>query len=148
MNGQMKSEHVAKVSWRREGEFSHLGYETNHEAQISGISIPMSSANTPDYVDPEQALAASLASCHMQTFLALAAKKRLVVEGYHVKAIAFVCLNEQGKTYVEMIKLLPEVEFSTESSVSEEQIEKMHHKAHDHCFIANSILSDVIIECV
>jgi len=147
MSDQTISEHIAQVSWRRVGEFSHLGYEINHKTQISGVSIPMSSANTPGYVDPEQALAASLASCHMQTFLALAAKKRLVVEGYHVKAIAFVSLNGQGKAYVETIKLMPEVEFSRESKVSEEQIGKMHHKAHDHCFIANSILSDVVIEC-
>lgn len=146
MNEQTISEHVAQVSWQRKGEFSHLGYDESHQAQISGISIPMSTANTPDYIDPEQALAASLASCHMLTFLALAAKKRLVVESYDVQSTAYVSLNEQGKTFVDTIKIKPEVVFSKDSDVSREQLEKMHHKAHSHCFIANSLLSEVVME--
>ena len=146
MNEQTISEHVAQVSWQRKGEFSHLGYDKNHQAQISDMSIPMSTANTPDYIDPEQALAASLASCHMLTFLALAAKKRLVVESYNVQSTAYVSLNKQGKTFVDTIKINPVVLFSEESSVSREQLEKMHQKAHSHCFIANSLLSDVVVE--
>lgn len=139
------SEHFAKISWQRSGEFSHTGFVTHHEAEISGISIPMSTANTPEHVDPEQALAASLASCHMLTFLALAAKKRLVVESYDVEAVAHASLNEKGRTFVKMIELKPKVEFSQDSGVDAEQLEKMHHKAHDHCFIANSLLSEVVI---
>ena len=146
MSEQIISKHEAQVTWVKEGEFNHVTYEKNHEAQISGIKIPMSTANTPNYVDPEQALAASLASCHMLTFLALAAKKRLVVERYQVKALALVSLNEQGKKFVETIKLSPVVEFSAGNIVTGEQLEKMHHKAHEHCFIANSILSEVIVE--
>lgn len=139
------SEHIANISWQKQGVFSHEGFERGHEALISGQTIPMAGANTPNYVDPEQMLAASLASCHMQTFLALAAKKRLQVESYEDTATAKVEKNDDGKLYVSEVHLTPKAVFSGEKQPSAEDIEKMHHKAHEHCFISNSLVSKTFV---
>lgn len=138
------SEHHAHIKWQKDGDFSHEGYNSAHSAEASGQSLAMATANTEQHVDPEQALAMSLASCHMLTFLALAAKKRLVVEHYEDNPIAYVEQNEDGKYYVPRIRLRPQVRFAGEVKAS--AIESMHHKAHQHCFISNSLQSEVMIE--
>ena len=104
------SEHIANISWQKQGAFSHEGFERGHEALISGQTIPMAGANTPNYVDPEQMLAASLASCHMQTFLALAAKKRLQVESYEDTATAKVEKNDDGSFDIVVSSTKPETD--------------------------------------
>ncbi|MGK0444429.1 MAG: organic hydroperoxide reductase OsmC/OhrA [Bermanella sp.] len=139
------SEHSASISWHKQGSFSHEGFERGHEAAISGHTIPMSGANTPAFVDPEQMLAASLASCHMQTFLALAAKKRLQVERYEDTATAKVDTNSDGKQYVSEVRLTPKAVFTGDKRPTQEEIEKMHHKAHEHCFVSNSLISSTLI---
>lgn len=142
------SEHTASIAWHALGEFSHEGFERSHQATISGHTVPMSGANTPAFVDPEQMLAASLASCHMQTFLVLAAKKRLQVASYEDTATAKVETNADGKQYVSEVHLNPKAVFAGDKKPSQDDIEKMHHKAHDHCFISNSLLSKTIIHPV
>jgi organic hydroperoxide reductase OsmC/OhrA len=142
------SEHIASVSWHKQGTFSHEGFDRSHKAAASGHDIPMAGANTPNFVDPEQMLAASLASCHMQTFLALAAKKRLQVEQYDDTATAKVETNDDGKQYVSEVRLTPKAIFTGEKQPSQEDIEKMHHKAHQHCFVSNSLISKTIIDPV
>ncbi len=139
------SEHTASISWHKQGSFTHEGFERGHEAVLSGHTIPMSGANAPAYADPEQMLAASLASCHMQTFLALAAKKRLQVEHYEDTATAKVETNSDGKLYVSEVRLTPKATFSGDKRPTQEEIEKMHHKAHEHCFISNSLISKTLI---
>lgn len=139
------SEHEAHIQWQRQGDFSHEGFERQHEATISGHTLPMSGANTPNFADPEQTLAAALASCHMQTFLAVAAKKRLTVEHYEDTAIATVEQNDAGRFYVSKVLLQPKAVFSGDKQPNAEEIEKMHHKAHDHCFVSNSLISQVDI---
>jgi len=139
------SEHKISLNWHKQGPFNHEGFERQHQITASGQTLTMSGANTPDHVDPEQALTLSLASCHMLTFLALAAKKRLVVANYQDEAVGTLGQNAEGKSYVERIVLRPKVSFEGKTP-DEAALEKMHHKAHEHCFIANSILSDVHIE--
>lgn len=139
------AEHKAHIQWHSGGEFSHQSYNKEHVAVISGHSLPMASANTADFSDPEQALAASVASCHMLTFLALAAKKRLVVESYEDNPIAISDQLEDGRFWVSKIQLSPKVIFAEGHGPSEEGLNKMHEKAHHHCFIANSLKSEVVI---
>ena len=139
------SEHIARVSWQRQGEFSHEGFERAHEASISGHILPMAGANMEGFADPEQTLAASLSSCHMQTFLVLAAKKRFHVESYEDTAVARLDKNAEGKQYVKEIELSPKAVFSGDKQPTTEEIEKMHHKAHTFCFVNNSLISDVIV---
>ena len=142
------SEHTASITWQKQGEFSHEHVERSHHAQMSGHSIPMSGANTPAFADPEQMLAASLASCHMQTFLLLAAKKRLQVESYEDTATATVEANGEGKMYVSKVRLKPRAVFMGDKRPSQDDIKNMHHKAHEHCFVSNSLISKTIIEPV
>lgn len=113
----------------------------------SGQTIHASSA--PEYhgnaclVNPEETLLASLSSCHMLTFLALAHKKRLTVSHYEDSASAELGTNADGKTYVAHIHLCPRVIFSHGVEVDDNTLTKMHEKAHQHCFIANSIVAKV-----
>lgn len=140
------SEHHAFVQWHSTEPFSHTHYNKDHTAQISGQCLDMASANTEGFIDPEQALAASLASCHMLTFLAVCAKKRLTVAHYEDACVAEVKQNADGKFYVDNIQLNPKVTFAQASApISIEQLEHIHHKAHQHCFISNSLTSRVDI---
>jgi len=139
------SEHYAQLHWDRKAlPFTHESYNTSLEAIASGQSIAMATANTAEHIDPEQALAMSLSSCHMLTFLALAAKKRLVVESYDDNPVAYVEQNEQGLFHVPKIILHPRVVFA--DKVKPEVLTSMHEKAHKHCFISNSLNSEVLIE--
>lgn len=137
------AEHIAHIQWHSGGEFSHQSYNKEHVATISGNALPMASANTQGFSDPEQALAASVASCHMLTFLALAAKKRLVVERYEDNPMATSEAMEDGRFWVSKIQLQPSVMFAEGHGPSNEALRKMHEKAHHHCFIANSLQSEV-----
>ena len=138
------SQHHAYVQWQSTEPFSHTGYNKDHTAQISGQSLNLASANTQGFIDPEQALAASLASCHMLTFLAVCAKKRLTVSRYEDACVAEVKQNAEGKFYVDNIQLNPVVTFEGDDQTTE-QLEHIHHKAHQHCFISNSLTSRVDI---
>lgn len=142
------SKHIAHVQWQRQGNFGHEGFERAHTAHISSHALPMAGANTEGFADPEQVLAASLASCHMQTFLVLASKKRFHVESYADTAIARLHKNADGKQFVSEIELKPKAVFSGDKQPTNEEINKMHHKAHDFCFISNSLMSKVIVNPV
>jgi organic hydroperoxide reductase OsmC/OhrA len=98
-----------------------------------------------DMANPEELLASSLASCHMLTFLAVAAKSGYIVESYNDQAIATLDKNEEGKIAVTVIDLKPVVEFSGEKIPDDEHLKSLHEKAHRNCFIANSIKSKVNI---
>ena len=141
------SEHIAKVSWIKQGEFSHEGINRNHIIQFEkNCSLQAAGANNGKTSDPEQMFAASLSSCHMQTFLILASKKRLVVESYEDEAVAVLERNADGLSHVSRVILNPKVVFSVDTPVSKEVLDKMHEKSHKHCFIANSISCEVKIE--
>ncbi|ASP38296.1 osmotically inducible protein OsmC [Bacterioplanes sanyensis] len=138
-------QHIIRLQWQRRGEFSHAGFERRHELEFQPqVSIAAGGANNDFGADPEQMLAAAMASCHMQTFLALAAKKRLQVERYQDEAIASLAQRDDGKFWVDRIVLQPQVVFAGESPAAE-TIKAMHDKAHQHCFIANSVTTEVDI---
>ena len=88
------------------------------------------------------ALVASISSCHMLTFLALAARKRWVVERYCDAAVGTLEKNTDGKLAVTRVVLRPQIEFSGETP-SAEQLEKAHRKAHENCFVANSVRTQI-----
>lgn len=146
------SEHHATISWKRQSpDFSYEGYNRAHDWHFdAGVEVPASSA--PDYlgdadrVDPEEALVAAVSSCHMLTFLALAARKRLVVERYTDEAVGVMEKNDEGRLAITKIRLRPAIEWGEGGAPSEEALAKLHAKAHEHCFIANSIRSEVSVE--
>ncbi len=145
------SEHKAKITWQRTSQdFKYENYNREHEWTFEGgVKVPASSA--PEYlgnaecVDPEEAFVASLSSCHMLTFLAIAAKKRLTVDSYTDQAIGYMNKNQNGKLAITKVELRPKITFSGEKIPTAEQIEKMHHSSHRECFIANSVKTEVVV---
>ena len=123
-------------------------YSTDHIVTINNeISIPSSSA--PEYggnknnLNPEQGLAAAMSSCHMMTFLALAAKMKWPVLNYSDKAIAYIGKNSKGQMSVTKIELNPKVVFKNNYEVSHDEMVKMQDRSHRYCFIANTLSEEV-----
>ena len=147
------SEHRASVNWKRTSpDFVYDTYNRAHEVRFNEGSIVVPGSAAPafkgdiDRVDPEEAFVASLAACHLLTFLALCARKRLVVDSYEDDAFGIMEKNAQGKLWVSRVTLRPRVRFASGSSVEPAALAEIHHKAHDECFIANSVKTDVSVE--
>jgi len=146
------SEHTASILWTRSSEDFH--YEKFNRAHSwtfdSGVVVPASAApayhGDPDRVDPEEAFVASLSSCHMLTFLAIAARKRFIVERYMDQALGVLSKNEQGKPWISRVTLRPKATFSGEKRPTSQEIDAMHHSAHENCFIALSVKTEVVVE--
>jgi organic hydroperoxide reductase OsmC/OhrA len=99
-------------------------------------------------VDPEEAFVASIASCHMLWFLSIAVQGGFRVDGYVDGAVGVMGKNAAGKTAVTRVTLHPQVTFSSAKLPSHAEIVELHHKAHDECFIANSVTTDIRCEPV
>ena len=146
------SEHRANIKWARDGEdFSTESYNRDHVVTFeNGTEIKASAApafqGNPDCVDPEEVLVSALSSCHMLTFLAIAAKKRLTVDGYEDNVVGILEKNGDGKFAVTRATLRPRVAWGGDRTPTTEEIEKMHEKAHHACIVANSVLTEVSIE--
>lgn len=153
------SEYTAEVLWERDAAQDFLGnrYSRRHRLRFDGgievpgssapssVPLPMSDANA---VDPEETFVASLSSCHMLWFLAIACKRRFVVDRYIDNAIGVMAKNEQGKWAMTRVTLRPEVTFSGAHQPSRDELVQLHHKAHEECYIANSVTSEVLCEPV
>jgi len=145
------SEHRVQVSWERGGiDFGYETYPRDHRWRFAGgVEVPASAA--PDFrgdakrVDPEAAFVAALSSCHMLTFLAIASRKRLVVDSYEDDAIGYLEKNEAGKLAITRVVLRPRVAFAG-AAPSAETVADLHERAHRECFIANSVRTDVSVE--
>jgi organic hydroperoxide reductase OsmC/OhrA len=145
------SEHRATIAWSRGShEFSYDAYPRAHTWSFEGgIEVPASAA--PEYkgdasrVDPEKAFVAAVASCHMLTFLALAARKRFVVDDYRDAAVGFMEKNDEGRLAITRVELRPEIAFGASSAPSPEDLERLHALAHEHCFIANSVRAEIVV---
>ena len=151
------SEYTAITYWTRQNNeaFTDNQYSRRHDATFDGgVVLPMSSSphvvplpySDATAVDPEELFVASLSSCHMLWFLGIAAKKRFCVDSYHDHAVGVMAENAQGKLAMTEVTLCPKVTFSGERLPTREQIEQMHHLAHESCFIANSVTTDVRYE--
>jgi organic hydroperoxide reductase OsmC/OhrA len=148
------SEHRATIEWQLAGEFRYETYSRSHSIDFGrGIRLAGNAAadNIPKTVaaaagaDPEQQLVASLSSCHMLWFLHLANRKNFIVERYLDEASGVLGRNAEGKEAMTRITLHPVVTFSGAAPSAEDHM-KLHEKAHERCFIANSVKSEVIIE--
>ena len=142
------SEHKATIKWSRAGkDFTYKTYSRDHNWSLNGNDVPASATTaylgSPNRVDPEAALVASLSSCHMLTFLALAANKGFVVDSYEDAAVGHLEKNAQGKFAVTRVELHPKIAFGGTKQPAAADLEWLHDKAHKECFIANSVLTDV-----
>ena len=121
------------------------GLEVPASSSPEIVPIPMSVAEN---VDPEEAFVASLSSCHMLWFLAIAGKKRLVVDEYIDQAEGYLDQYEGNKMWMAKVVLQPHVTFSGDKQPSAEVLAQMHEEAHENCFIANSVATEIVIEPV
>lgn len=149
------SQHTARVVWNRAADsmeprtysrdhlWSFDGGVTVRASAAAGGPVP-ASAVSPDTVDPEEAVIAALSSCHMLFFLALAAKRGLVVDRYEDAPHA-VLETKDGKAYLTTITLEPKVTWRGEAPAAT-VIDELHHEAHARCYIGNSLRSEVVIK--
>ena len=144
------SEHRAAVHWSRNGrEFTHKEYSREHVWTFVGGSEVRASA-APQYlgdaalVDPEEAFVASISSCHMLTFLALAARDGFVVDDYRDEAVGQMERNEDKRIAITKVTLRPSIAWGGEPP-NAEQLTKLHEGAHKHCFIANSVRTEIVV---
>lgn len=100
----------------------------------------------PNLVDPEEAFVASLSSCQMLTFLAIAAKKKFVLDEYVDEATGYMEKNAEGRLAITRVTLRPRLKFSGEKQPTAHEIEETNHAAHEQCFIANSVKTEITIE--
>ncbi|NNE18829.1 MAG: OsmC family peroxiredoxin [Myxococcales bacterium] len=144
------SEHRATVHWHRQGtEFTHKEYTRDHLWKFEkGNEVKASSApqyfGNEELVDPERAFVAALSSCHMLTFLALAARDGFVIDEYSDAAVGIMERNEEKRIAITRVVLHPNISWGSEPP-SQEQLDALHEKAHKHCFIANSVTTAVEI---
>lgn len=153
------SKYFAKINWSRDPQspFIDNKYSRGHKWSFDGgVSIEASSSphivplpySVEESVDPEEAFIASLSSCHMLFFLSIAAKNKVVVNNYTDNAEGVMTKDPEGKLAITTVTLKPYVEFNNDKVPSRALVEKMHHQAHEQCFIANSVKAEVIIEIV
>lgn len=150
------SNHTATVTWRRDAAepFTDNRYSRAHTwtfdggAEVLGSSSPHSvpvPLSDPAGVDPEEAFIAALSSCHMLWFLSLAARKGLVVDSYEDAAEGVLSKDGDGKTAITLVTLRPQTRFAS-AAPTEAELAALHHEAHERCFIANSVKSEVRCE--
>lgn len=147
------SGHVATVSWRLEGDFRSGRYSRRHEWRFDGGAVvpgSASPANVPlpysdaSAVDPEEALIAATASCHMLWFIDFARRGGFVVSAYEDEASGTLGTDSEGRKAFTQIVLAPKIVFEGQAPTDEE-LAALHHHAHDNCFIANSLCCEVVI---
>ena len=144
-------EHHATIDWRRTSDsYTYETYNRAHEWRFHAVNVPASSA--PDFrgeaarVNPEEAFIAALSSCHMLTFLAIAAKKKLTLDAYHDEAVGYLEKNAAGRLAVTRVILRPAIQWAAGVSPSDAELDTLHHQAHEGCFIANSVTTDITVE--
>ena len=150
--------YTAKISWKSDSPdtFANNRYTRGHTWSFDGgIDVPGSSSPhvVPRYsveaaVDPEEALVASAASCHMLTFLYVAATRKFRIDSYEDNAEGVMDKLDDGRQWVSKITLRPQIEWAGEKIPTQAEIDEMHHEAHEQCYIANSIKSEVVVETV
>lgn len=145
------SEHRSRVSWSRGAvPFGYETYDRTHRWRFGG-GAELEASAAPEYrgraelPNPEEALVAALSSCHMLTFLAIAARRRFVVESYEDDALGRMEKNDDGKLAVTQVELHPRVIFSGEKHPTADELAKLHEVAHRECFIANSVKTRVTV---
>lgn len=152
------NQHAATVRWIRNGpDFLQRRYSREHTWIFDGgLSVPASASphNVPapwssaTAVDPEEAYIASVSSCHMLWFLHVACDAAFTVDEYEDAAMGIMSRNENGTPWVSRITLRPRISWSGDRQPSASEVAELHHLAHEQCFIAASIKTEVIVEAV
>jgi len=149
------SEHKATISWKRTGrDFLAGKYSREHTWRFDGgVTVPASPSpsvvpapySNPAHVDPEEAFVAAISSCHMLTYLYLASKQGFEVDSYDDESVGVMAKNERGVPWVSSVTLHPQIAYSGDKIPTPADEERLHHMAHEQCFIANSIKTEVTV---
>jgi organic hydroperoxide reductase OsmC/OhrA len=152
------TEHRVVIKWKRTGpDFLRGKYLREHTWSFDGgLTVPASPSpsvvpvpySNPAGVDPEEAFVAAIASCHMLTYLFLAHRHGFQVDSYDDEAVGVMARNERGALWVSSVTLSPKISYSGERLPSPADEERLHHGAHEQCFIANSIKTEVTVSRV
>jgi len=150
--------HKVQIRWSRgEAVFTDNRYSRGHTWHFDGgVAVPASSSphvvrvpySVAAAVDPEEAFVASISSCHMLWFLSIAAEAGFRVDDYVDEAVGVMGKNAAGKTAVARVTLRPRVIFSGAQVPTRVQLDELHHRAHEECFIANSVTTEIVCEPV
>lgn len=150
------AEYTATVRWERgEQPFADQRYSRRHEWRFDGGATVAASSSPhvlpaplsdPAAVDPEEAFVASLSSCHMLWFLALAAKRGFRIDSYVDEAVGVMGKGESGRTAMTKVTLRPRITFTGDRLPDSTEVASLHEEAHEKCYIANSVKTDVVVE--
>ena len=149
------SEHKATIYWQRTGpDFLAGKYSREHTWRFDGgVTVPASPSpsvvpapwSNPACVDPEEAFVASISSCPMLTYIYLASRAGFQVDRYLDEAVGVMTKNERGAPWVSLVTLRPQIIYSGDKLPAPADEARLHHLAHEQCFIANSIKTAVIV---
>jgi organic hydroperoxide reductase OsmC/OhrA len=149
------SEHKAIIRWHGGGDFSKGRYSREHTWTFDGgltvaassspsvVPVPMSN---PANVDPEEAYVASLSSCHMLTYLYVCQRAGFAIASYEDEAVGVMAKNERGVPWISTVTLNPRVVYAGDKRPDRAEEERLHHAAHEGCFISNSVKTDVQVK--
>ncbi len=147
--------HTATIRWSRSGpDFAKGKYSREHTWSFDGgVTVPASASphvvptpwSSPSAVDPEEAFVAAIASCHMLTFVWLASREGFIADSYEDEAVGIMAKNEQGVSWVAEVKLHPRIVWSGTKVPTAADLERLHHKSHEQCFIAQSVKTAVTV---
>ena len=145
------SEHRFELRWKHAGgEYKYESYDRTHRWRFGG-GVEVDASSAPEYLgraelpNPEEALVAALSSCHMLSFLAIAARQRFAVESYTDEAVGWLEKDADGKLAITRVELRPRTTFSGEKRPGAADVARMHEQAHRVCFIANSVKTQVSV---
>jgi organic hydroperoxide reductase OsmC/OhrA len=152
------SDHLATIRWERgDAAFTAGKFSRVHSWSFDGgITVEAAASpsvvpamyNSQTAVDPEEAFVASVASCHMLTFLFYAMKGGFIVDHYEDNAVGTMTKGENGVPWVSTVVLHPKIAYGGDKRPTPEEESHLHHEAHDKCFIANSVKSEITVEPV
>ena len=150
------STYTATVSWSRGDQaYTDGKYSRGHTWRFDGgIEVPASSSphvvrppmSNEAAVDPEEAFIASLSSCHMLFFLDFARRAGFRIDSYVDEAQGVLGKDAEGRMAMTLVTLHPRAAFSGDKQPTREEIDALHHKSHEACFIANSVRTEVRVE--
>jgi len=151
------SEHRATIEWTGGAtpvDFAKGRYSREHRWTFDGGVVVEASASpsvvpapwsSPRGVDPEEAYVASISSCHMLTFLFVASKAGFAVAQYRDEAVGVMTKTAQGVAWVSRVTLAPRITYAGDKQPTAEELARLHHAAHEGCFIANSVKTEIVV---
>jgi len=149
------AEYKATIKWQRKSpDFVRGKYSREHTWTFDGgVTIGASSSphvvpvpwSNPALIDPEEAFVGAISSCHMLTFLFLAAKRGFQIDSYEDEAVGLMTKNEKGVPWISSVTLNPKIAYSGDKLPSPTDAEQLHHLAHEQCFIAQSVKTEITV---